>query len=925
MNRFINLQRSISIGIAVLLLFVLTAFASAQIKIMPLGDSITRGVENLTPTDDDNGYRDDLATLLDAAGVTYDFVGRLTNPVSGATFDANHEGHNGQRADQVLGQINTILNTNVPDVVLLHVGTNDISNADANSSTILEISQIVDAIKNKNANTKIILASLVPRIDSPTFDDNTSALNALIEDLVQSKRGAGVKIWYAGMNEIFKANANFAAEYFTAPDGVHPNDAGYGIMAQVYLNEILIAENGSDVAVSDNFERSTLGITWDSDPENVLQSGDLINNATSGSGGRWNYMSTYRNQKNPNRVSLKWAATANATAIEHGGLALLLNDPTRTADGYLAYITPSDNKLQLWTISNGNSDQDLLPVSPTSLTSAPGPGDVFRVDVSVGANLQFDYFVNDVAAGSIQQGNPGLGSNLYSGIILDHSQDNDVGEFAVVKFSDTAAPDAITNLATGNVTATAVALSWTATGDDGIDGQAASYDLRYSTSNITSGNFNSATQVTSVPAPGASGAPQAFTVGSLLSGTTYFFAIKAKDEAGNAGPISNVVSAATSEGNIVEDNFDRATLGANWTADAGYQTLNNQLNNGSSSENWDELAIYNARKNPVEVQFTWAADAGATGIDQAGFAIVTGSASPTSSGYAISRRNPNQQLRLWNIVNGSVTTTLDIFGDGGGEVLEETPPVAGDVVRIVISVDPDGNHFDFYKNDLFDARVTDPAFTYDLTQDYWAGLALRANNPGGVAINNDIDNFQLLLQAGAPSQLVLVSGDLQSAPAEQQLLDPLVVKLTDDSGNPIAGANINYIVTAGGGTLDVAPPSENVVIEGEVGSLTAPMVIGNDGLASNGKFIHVPDGQGGASTGKATYSFNIDVAGNYIMWGRAITPDVNGDVFNIKMDNGQEYLWDVGQRQQYGQPWFWDEVSHRGTGSATNPQLNPVV
>ncbi len=931
MNRFINLQRGVSIGIAVLAFFVLTAFASAQIKIMPLGDSITRGVMNLNPTDNDSGYRVDLDRLLDNAGVNFDFVGRLNNPISGATFDANHEGHNGQRADQLLAQMNTILNTNVPDIVLLHIGTNDVSNGDANSSTILEISQIVDAIKNKNANTKIILASLVPRVDDPSKDDNTTALNALIEDLVQSKRGAGVKIWYAGMNEIFKANANFATEYFTAPDGVHPNDAGYGVMAQVWLDLILIAQGGTDPAITDNFERSNLGIIWHSDAENVLQNGDLVNTATSGTG-RWNYMSTYRNQKNPNRVSIKWSSSADANGIANGGLALLLNDPTRTADGYMAYITPADNMLRLWTIKDGNTDQD-TNLEKVSTAPAPQPGDVFRMDVTVGATLQFDYYVNDVLGGTITvnpaqppQGVtlPSLGSNLYSGVILNHSQANDIEEFSIVKFSDTTPPAAITNLATGNVTATSVGLTWTAVGDDGLDGQAASYDLRYSTSNITAQNFASATQVTGVPAPGVSGAAQSFTVGGLLSGTTYFFAIKAKDEAGNSGAISNVVSASTSQGNVVVDNFDRTTLGENWTADAGYQIVDNELSNTSTSESWDELAIYNARKNPAEVSFQWAPDAGATGIDQAGFAIVVGSASPNSSGYAISRRNPNQQLRLWNVVNGALLgTPIHIFGDQAGEVLNLTPPAAGDVVRIVISIDPDGNHFDFYKNDVFDARVTDPNKTYDLTQDYWAGVALRANNPGPVVINNDIDNFQLLLQAGAPSQLVKVSGDLQSAPAGQPLAEPFVVRLTDDSGNPIGGANVNFVVTAGGGTLDVPPPSENIVIEAEVGSLTAPMVVSNDALASNGKFIQVPEGQGNG-TGKATYSFNVEVAGEYIMWGRAITPDVNGDVFNIKMDNGQEYLWDVGQRAFFGQPWFWDAVSHRGTGSATNPQINPV-
>jgi hypothetical protein len=89
--------------------------------------------------------------------------------------------------------------------------------------------------------------------------------------------------------------------------------------------------------------------------------------------------------------------------------------------------------------------------------------------------------------------------------------------------------------------ATAV-LRWHATGDDSIIGRATAYDLRYSTSPITSSNFGSAMGVPNLPVPSLAGITEYFTVSGLTNGTLYYFAIKARDEAGNWSSMSNVTS-----------------------------------------------------------------------------------------------------------------------------------------------------------------------------------------------------------------------------------------------------------------------------------------------------------------------------------------------------------------------------------------------
>ncbi|MES1164231.1 MAG: S8 family serine peptidase, partial [Verrucomicrobiota bacterium] len=91
----------------------------------------------------------------------------------------------------------------------------------------------------------------------------------------------------------------------------------------------------------------------------------------------------------------------------------------------------------------------------------------------------------------------------------------------------------------------ALRLSWSAAGDDPGMGRAARTDIRRSTSPLTTANFDGAVIV---PAPGqplAAGLREELTVSPLAGETTYHFALKSVDAAGNAAPMSNVAVATT--------------------------------------------------------------------------------------------------------------------------------------------------------------------------------------------------------------------------------------------------------------------------------------------------------------------------------------------------------------------------------------------
>lgn len=89
-------------------------------------------------------------------------------------------------------------------------------------------------------------------------------------------------------------------------------------------------------------------------------------------------------------------------------------------------------------------------------------------------------------------------------------------------------------------------LRWTAPGDDGNIGTCDHYELRsFPDTTTAKNNWSSGTLVTT-PTPQIAGTPQSATV-ILPDNSIFVFAIKAYDESGNVGPISNFVTIRTAD------------------------------------------------------------------------------------------------------------------------------------------------------------------------------------------------------------------------------------------------------------------------------------------------------------------------------------------------------------------------------------------
>ncbi|MBW1798142.1 MAG: hypothetical protein JRJ21_07025 [Deltaproteobacteria bacterium] len=187
---------------------VLVSTAFATTRIMPLGDSITEGFNSgeLDP-DRQVSYRKALWDKLIAAGYDVDFVGSLDSG-SALFADPDHEGHNGWTDDEIVngrpitepdaGKLDEWLNDRRPDIVLLHIGTNDL---DPDPDQVEDILNVIDAY---STDTWVILALIIKRSCLPWVqpcpgDDETTAFNDAV--LFMANGRAGDKIVIVDMED----------------------------------------------------------------------------------------------------------------------------------------------------------------------------------------------------------------------------------------------------------------------------------------------------------------------------------------------------------------------------------------------------------------------------------------------------------------------------------------------------------------------------------------------------------------------------------------------------------------------------------------------------------------------------------------------------------------------------------------------------
>ena len=207
------------------------------IRIMPLGDSITNGTTYPgLPDQSKMGYRQPLDELLNSAGYNFDFVGSLQsgNYSGNPSFDYDHEGHGGWEADGGTGggiesNIFNWLQAKPAEVILLHIGTNDIKLDQDPNTVALEVEGILDEIDRYSEDITVILARIILRMDGK--NPQTIAFNDAVDSIVQDRIVAGDDIVVVDMENALDYSSDMA-------DPLHPNTAGYEKMALVWFDAL---------------------------------------------------------------------------------------------------------------------------------------------------------------------------------------------------------------------------------------------------------------------------------------------------------------------------------------------------------------------------------------------------------------------------------------------------------------------------------------------------------------------------------------------------------------------------------------------------------------------------------------------------------------------------------------------------------------
>ncbi|MCC0097660.1 FG-GAP-like repeat-containing protein [Streptomyces flavotricini] len=205
--------------------------APPLLRIMPLGDSITAGAGSGNGA----GYRAPLWDLVSAQGrYTPDFVGSGS---FGSTGDPDNEGHSGYTIKNIRDGIDRWQAAAAPDVVLLHLGINDLNshNADPLAASV-ELASLIDHIQANGPGTTVIVQGLLP--DTRGQYERTNTFNAALRTAVAARAAIGRHVSY-----VEPPRLELPTEL---PDGLHPNDGGYRKMAAAY-------RQGLEQAVTDGW------------------------------------------------------------------------------------------------------------------------------------------------------------------------------------------------------------------------------------------------------------------------------------------------------------------------------------------------------------------------------------------------------------------------------------------------------------------------------------------------------------------------------------------------------------------------------------------------------------------------------------------------------------------------------------------------
>ncbi|MBN1416061.1 MAG: hypothetical protein JW973_13250, partial [Bacteroidales bacterium] len=243
-----------------LIVIMAQAYPQAPLKIMPLGNSITFDdyTGDTRDTSERISYRCKLYQDLLSAGYDFDFVGSENSGASclptTPTDYTDHAGFPGITTKQLLLLLQTGLdyrsgspvcvlpacNQNYleyynPDVVILHIGTNNLSNNDSALSFAADVEEILDLVDvyelTSGKIVPVFLARIINRAGTDPSGNHapTSYYNTLLDALVASRTNDSIVL--VNMETGAGIDYRYQADGGDMIDLYHPAASGYVKMA----------------------------------------------------------------------------------------------------------------------------------------------------------------------------------------------------------------------------------------------------------------------------------------------------------------------------------------------------------------------------------------------------------------------------------------------------------------------------------------------------------------------------------------------------------------------------------------------------------------------------------------------------------------------------------------------------------------------
>ena len=232
----------------------LSSLASAGPRIAAVGDSITEG---FTPsrTIGTTSYRQPLESKLTDAGCSYDMVGGKIDNNPPTTYQSAHEGYSGRWARNFVNgtsinpSITSITTTYAPNVILIHLGSNDIRLGATTDATLGHLRDVISRINLVDPTITVLLANVIPWLGANTssnlppfeggngIEGEIELLGDKIEDAIANGFPDGSTRLNFSNVYLVDVRDNYTASMMQS-DLIHPNAAGEEHIAQKFFDVI---------------------------------------------------------------------------------------------------------------------------------------------------------------------------------------------------------------------------------------------------------------------------------------------------------------------------------------------------------------------------------------------------------------------------------------------------------------------------------------------------------------------------------------------------------------------------------------------------------------------------------------------------------------------------------------------------------------